>query len=70
MSEALTSTILKATTYCVGDKVLWTPLGSRGPIGTYLIAKIVGAESYLLCNEDGSNVNNGVAVPEEQLMLA
>ena len=62
--------ILKATTYRVGDKVLWTALGSRGPTGPYLIAKIVGAESYLLSNEDGSNANDGVAVPEEQLMLA
>lgn len=60
----------KASTYRVGDSVYWAAPGSRGTMGPYTISKVSDTEQYTLCDNNGNNVNNGNAVPEDQLMAA
>ena len=60
----------KASTYRVGDKVYWAAPGSRGTTGPYTISKVNDTEQYTLSDDNGNNVNNGNAVPENQLMAA
>lgn len=60
--------VCKASTYRVGDKVFWTAPGSRGPTGPHTISKVSDTEQYTLSDNDGNNVNDGNAVPENQLM--
>lgn len=60
----------KASTYRVGDSVYWAPPGSRGTTGPYTVSKVSDTEQYTLSDGSGNNVNNGNAVPENQLMAA
>lgn len=60
----------KASTYRVGDTVYWAAPGSRGSTGPYTISKVNDTELYTLSDDNGNNVNNGNAVPENQLMAA
>lgn len=60
----------KASIYRVGDRVYWAAPGSRASTGPLTIAKVADTEQYILCDDDGNNVNNGIAVPGGQLMAA
>ena len=60
----------KASTYRVGDSVHWAVPGSRGSVGPYTISRVTDAQQYTLCDSNGNNINDGQAVPEDQLMAA